>query len=68
LCAALALRLLRGDPGAAGTLFGYDGLRGTLRERAPRRRGDCELCSGRITDTALARYVNAPPSHLHSSV
>jgi molybdopterin-synthase adenylyltransferase len=68
LSAALALRLLHGDPSAAGTLFGYDGLRGTLRGRAHRRRTDCDLCSGRITDTALARYLNAPPSDLHSSV
>jgi len=68
LSAALALRLLHGDPSAAGTLFGYDGLRGTLRERAHRRRADCELCSGRITDTALARYIHATPSNLHSSV
>jgi adenylyltransferase/sulfurtransferase len=68
LSAALALRLLRDDPSVAGTLFGYDGLRGTLRERAHRRRASCDLCSGRITDTALARYVNATPSNLHSSV
>jgi molybdopterin-synthase adenylyltransferase len=59
LSAALALRLLREDRSAGGTLFSYDGLRGSLRERTRSRRRDCELCAGQITDTALARYVKA---------
>lgn len=59
LQAALALRLLRGDQSAAGELWSYAALPGTLRRRAIRRRSQCPLCSGRIHDLQLERY--APP-------
>jgi molybdopterin/thiamine biosynthesis adenylyltransferase len=59
LQAALALRLLCGDASAAGVLWSYDAVAGALRSRRVGRRLDCELCSGRITDTSMSRY--APP-------
>jgi adenylyltransferase/sulfurtransferase len=59
LQAALALRLLCADASAAGVLWSYDALAGALRSRRLGRRLDCELCSGRITDTSMSRY--APP-------
>jgi molybdopterin-synthase adenylyltransferase len=57
LQAAIALRLLGGDRSAAGTLFGYDALAGSLRARPLTPRSGCELCNGRITDTDMSRYV-----------
>jgi adenylyltransferase/sulfurtransferase len=62
LQAALALRLLHGDDSAAGALWSYDGLSrsgSALRQRAVARQPHCPLCSGRITDTDISRYV--PP-------
>jgi adenylyltransferase/sulfurtransferase len=59
LQAALALRLLSGDPDAPGTMFSYDGLRGGLRQRSQARQRHCQLCNGGITDTDISRYV--PP-------
>jgi len=59
LQAAIALRLLCGDAGAAGMLWSYEGLSGALRSRRIAGRSGCELCSGRITDTPMSRY--APP-------
>lgn len=57
--AALALRVLTGDPGAAGVLWSYEALTGRLRRSRVARRVGCPLCEGRITDTELARYL--PP-------
>jgi adenylyltransferase/sulfurtransferase len=59
LQAAIALRLLHGDRSAAGVLWSYDALSGALRSRAIRRQPHCPLCTGRITDTDMSRYV--PP-------
>jgi adenylyltransferase/sulfurtransferase len=59
LQAALALRLLLGDSSAAGVLWSYDALSGALRRRPIARRPNCPLCTGRITDTDISRYV--PP-------
>jgi adenylyltransferase/sulfurtransferase len=59
LQAAVALDLLSGHSGAAGTLWSYDGLKGSIRCRRVGRRDACDLCSGRITDTDVSRY--APP-------
>jgi len=55
--AALALRLLRGDGDAAGVLFGYRGLDGSLRRSRVRRRPGCPLCTGEIDDLRLDRYA-----------
>jgi molybdopterin/thiamine biosynthesis adenylyltransferase len=57
--AALALRLLAGDNRAAGELWSYEALSGALRVRCINRQTACPLCSGRIQDTELSRYV--PP-------
>jgi adenylyltransferase/sulfurtransferase len=57
LQAALALRLLLGDERAAGELWSYAALPGTLRRRAVTRQARCALCSGRIRDTDLSRYA-----------
>jgi adenylyltransferase/sulfurtransferase len=59
LQAALALRVLLGDATAAGEMWSYAGLPGTLRRRSLARRTDCPLCSGGIRDTEGSRY--APP-------
>jgi molybdopterin-synthase adenylyltransferase len=59
LQAALALRLLSGDSSAAGELWSYAALPGSLRRRSVRRQSHCALCSGHITDLELSRY--APP-------
>jgi molybdopterin-synthase adenylyltransferase len=59
LQAAIALRILSGDPSAAGELWSYDALAGTLRRRRITRQPRCPLCTGRITDTDISRYV--PP-------
>ena len=59
LQAALALRLLSGDQRAAGELWSYAALPGTLRRHAVQLQARCALCSGQITDTELSRY--APP-------
>jgi adenylyltransferase/sulfurtransferase len=57
LQAALAIRLLRGEVAAAGVLYSYDGLAGSLRSRAVRRRPTCDLCAGVISDTNSSRYA-----------
>jgi adenylyltransferase/sulfurtransferase len=59
LQAAIAIRLLSGDRSAAGALFRYDGLAGTVRQHPVQRQSHCPLCNGRITDTHVSRY--APP-------
>jgi molybdopterin-synthase adenylyltransferase len=59
LQAALALRLLRADETAAGELWSYAALAGTLRRRPVRRQARCPLCAGRIEELELNRY--APP-------
>jgi len=59
LQAALALRLLLGDSRAAGELWSYTALAGSLRRRPVARQSRCPLCSGSIGDTDLSRY--APP-------
>jgi len=58
LQAALALRLLLGDDSAAGQLWSYEGLRGALRSRPVSRQQHCALCSGRIRDTDVSRYIS----------
>jgi molybdopterin/thiamine biosynthesis adenylyltransferase len=60
LQAALALRLLTGDASAAGELWSYRGLDGTLRSSYPKRVPGCALCNGEIRDTARSRYL--PPN------
>jgi len=63
LQAAIAIRMLLGDAGAAGVLWSYRGLQGTLRPRAVSRQSHCALCSKRIRDTDVARYVpDVPPT------
>lgn len=57
--AALALRILAGDPSVSGELWSYDALAGRLRKTKVRRRGDCALCNGLIADLSPERY--APP-------
>ena len=59
LQAAIALRLLAGDSSAAGELWSYEALPGTLRRRRITAQPGCPLCTGRITDTEISRYV--PP-------
>jgi adenylyltransferase/sulfurtransferase len=55
--AAIALRLLAGSGSAAGELWSYDALAGKLRRRRVARRAECPLCTGRINDTDVSRYV-----------
>lgn len=57
--AALALSLLLGKRGAAGTLFSYDALAGSLRRRKLGRRPGCALCEGRIQSLDPERYLGA---------
>ncbi|HEX4355497.1 MAG TPA: hypothetical protein VHZ95_21375, partial [Polyangiales bacterium] len=57
LQASLAIRLLRGDRSAAGLLFHYRGLNGTLRARSIARSGRCDACNGRLTGLDAARYL-----------
>jgi molybdopterin-synthase adenylyltransferase len=58
--AALALELLAGRSAAAGVLYSYRALKGSLRRRRVARKSEsCPLCAGRITDTDESRYV--PP-------
>jgi molybdopterin/thiamine biosynthesis adenylyltransferase len=59
LQSALALRLLLGDVSAAGELWSYAALPGSLRRKPVARQHGCALCSGRIHDTDVSRY--APP-------
>jgi molybdopterin-synthase adenylyltransferase len=59
LQAAIALRLLCGDNSAAGELWSYDALAGTIRRRRISRQPHCPLCGGCVTDTDISRYV--PP-------
>ncbi len=54
--AGLALRLLGGDTTAAGELFSYDALRGSLRKRAVKPRSGCDLCEGRVSNLDVSRY------------
>lgn len=56
---ALALSLLRGQRAAAGVLHSYRGLAGQLRQLRVPRQPHCALCSGRIEDTDISRYL--PP-------
>ncbi|MEQ9077017.1 MAG: ThiF family adenylyltransferase [Sandaracinaceae bacterium] len=57
--AALALRLLGGDASAAGELWSYRGLEGSLRASRVRRRPGCPACEGAIRELSWERY--APP-------
>jgi molybdopterin/thiamine biosynthesis adenylyltransferase len=60
--AALALELLLGRARAAGVLWSYDALATgapALRRRRVRARADCELCTGRVQDLSLSRYVSS---------
>lgn len=59
LQAALALELLRGQARAAGVLFSYEALPGTLRRRRLARRAGCPLCAGHIRDLDPGRYFGA---------
>ncbi len=62
LQAALAIRALEGDERAAGELFAYDGLAGSLRRLRPRPRAGCDGCSGRIDNLDEKRYQSASPT------
>ncbi|MCA9529119.1 MAG: ThiF family adenylyltransferase [Myxococcales bacterium] len=59
--AALALRLLtrheRAPAAAAGELWSYDALRGTLRAHRIAPRKGCPLCAGEIRDLHVGRYT-----------
>lgn len=57
--AALALRLLGGEPGAAHELWNYRALAGTLRRRSIGANPNCPLCAGEIASMDPERY--APP-------
>ncbi|MGB5811258.1 MAG: ThiF family adenylyltransferase [Polyangiales bacterium] len=58
LQAALLARVLEGErPG--GELWHYQALGGGLRKAHVRRRGDCPLCAGDITDLRMERYTAA---------
>ncbi|MET0385067.1 MAG: HesA/MoeB/ThiF family protein [Polyangiales bacterium] len=59
LQATIALRLLSGDPRAAGVLHHYRALPGVLRPLALRRNPSCPTCSGALTTLEPARYL--PP-------
>ena len=59
LLAALAIRVLRGEPQVGGELWSFTGLTGGLRVRRIERQRDCPLCVGLITDTDVSRYI--PP-------
>ncbi len=58
--ASLALRILRGDAGAAGVLWSYRALEGRLRASRVAKRAGCPSCEGEIRDLRVERY--APPS------
>jgi molybdopterin/thiamine biosynthesis adenylyltransferase len=60
LAASLAIRVLIGDSAAAGTLYSYRALTGSLRGHQAPRSATCPLCAGHFTSTPLERY--APPS------
>lgn len=51
---------LRAGAKAAGQLWSYDGLRGSLRPRRVRRRKGCPLCEGEIRDLDMSRYAAQP--------
>jgi molybdopterin-synthase adenylyltransferase len=55
--AALALQLLLGEARAAGVLWSYEALSGSLRRRRMRPRPGCPLCEGRITTLDAERYT-----------
>jgi len=55
--AAIAVELLLGRQRAAGVLYSYDALGQGLRRRRVRPRSDCALCTGRIQDLTLSRYL-----------
>jgi molybdopterin/thiamine biosynthesis adenylyltransferase len=56
--ADLALRMLAGDPAAAGVLFQLDGLRLSGRTSRRSARLDCALCNGSPVAIERARYVS----------
>ena len=56
--AALAIELLLGRTRAASVLHSYDALAGRLRKHRVARRADCPLCTGKIRDLQLERYLN----------
>ncbi len=55
--AALALRVVAGDPTVRGELWSYDGIAGALRRTRVRARPGCPLCEGRIADLSVERYA-----------
>lgn len=57
--ATLAIRILAGDTRAAGELWSYRALEGSLRATRVRRRAGCVTCEGQVRELVLARY--APP-------
>ncbi|MBK8169221.1 MAG: HesA/MoeB/ThiF family protein [Sandaracinaceae bacterium] len=57
--ALLAVRMLGGDTTAAGEIWSYDALRGSLRRSQVHRRAGCPLCNGEIRDLSVARYAAA---------
>ena len=59
LAASLAIRILGHETSVGGTLYHYDALAGSLRQRRPGARPDCPLCGARASIRAIdeARYV-----------
>lgn len=55
--AALAIRILQGDTSAAGELWSYRALEGSLRARRLRPRPDCEGCAGIEAPLTVDRYT-----------
>ncbi len=59
ICAALALRILGGETSAAGELWSYRALQGSLRSSRVNRRRGCSACEGAFTDLSEERYAPA---------
>jgi len=59
LQAALAIRILRGDPSAPGELWSYRALPGELRRRKLGSNPSCPLCAGELIGTPAERYAPA---------
>lgn len=58
--AALVIRILLGDRGAAGELWSYRALPGQLRRRRVSTNPSCPLCRGELIGTPAERYTAAP--------
>lgn len=64
LSAALAVDLLARGDAAAGRLYSYDALAGRVRQTRVRGRSGCALCTGRVADLDLSRYISCPSPSL----